>query len=221
MTARRPSAGGAGVPQDFAASPRAAFAEGRLVRRLIQLYLGLGLFGCSMALMLRARLGLAPWDVFHQGLAQRLPVSFGTIVIVVSVLVLLAWIPLRQWPGLGTLSNALLIGLVVDAVLPVLPAPDALSVRIGFMVAGVLMNGVATSAYIGARFGPGPRDGLMTGVVARRGGSLRVVRTAIEVVVLAAGWLLGGTVGVGTLAYALGIGPLVHLILPRVTVTPR
>lgn len=187
-------------------------------RRLAQLYLGLVLYGGSMALMLRADLGLDPWDVFHQGLATRLGWSFGTVTIVVGALVLLAWIPLRQRPGLGTVSNVVVIGLAVDAVLAVLPAPGGLPARAAMLVAGIVANAVATGCYIGAGLGPGPRDGLMTGWVRRRGGSVRLVRTVIEVSVLAAGWLLGGTVGIGTVLYAVGIGPLVQLTLPPLTV---
>ena len=189
-----------------------------MTRRLVQLYAGLVLYGASMALMIRAGLGLDPWDVLHQGLAERLPLSFGMVTIVVGALVLLAWIPLRQRPGVGTVSNVVVIGLAVDASLAVLPAPDALALRVAFMLAGVGLNGVATAAYIGARLGPGPRDGLMTGLVRRTGRSVRLVRTSIEVTVLAAGWLLGGTVGVGTVVYALGIGPLVHVLLPALVV---
>jgi uncharacterized membrane protein YczE len=189
-----------------------------MTRRLVQLYAGLLLYGASMALMIRAGLGLDPWDVLHQGLAERLPLSFGMVTIVVGALVLLAWIPLRQRPGVGTVSNVIVIGLAVDAALAVLPAPDAPALRLTFMLAGVGLNGVATAAYIGARLGPGPRDGLMTGLVRRTGRSVRLVRTSIEVTVLAAGWLLGGTVGVGTVVYALGIGPLVHVLLPVLTV---
>jgi uncharacterized membrane protein YczE len=189
-----------------------------MTKRLVQLYAGLLLYGASMALMIRAGLGLDPWDVLHQGLAERLPLSFGMVTIVVGALVLLAWIPLRQRPGVGTVSNVIVIGLAVDAALAVLPAPDAPALRLTFMLAGVGLNGVATAAYIGARLGPGPRDGLMTGLVRRTGRSVRLVRTSIEVTVLAAGWLLGGTVGVGTVVYALGIGPLVHVLLPVLTV---
>ena len=189
-----------------------------MTRRLVQLYAGLLLYGASMALMIRAGLGLDPWDVLHQGLAERLPLSFGMVTIVVGALVLLAWIPLRQRPGFGTISNVIVIGLAVDAALAVLPAPDDPALRLTFMLAGVGLNGVATAAYIGARLGPGPRDGLMTGLVRRTGRSVRLVRTSIEVTVLAAGWLLGGTVGVGTVVYALGIGPLVHVLLPVLTV---
>lgn len=189
-----------------------------MTRRLYQLYLGLVLYGASMALMVRASLGLDPWDVLHEGLTRHVPLTFGQVTIVVGALVLLAWIPLRQRPGLGTLSNVIVIGLAVDAMLAVLPAPSALPVQIAFLVGGVALNGLATAAYIGARFGPGPRDGLMTGLVARTGRSVRLVRTTIELAVLATGWLLGGTVGVGTVLYALAIGPLVHALLPLLTV---
>lgn len=189
-----------------------------MTRRLTQLFAGLLLYGFSMALLVEAGLGLDPWDVLHQGIAERTGLTIGTVVIAVGVLVLLLWIPLRQRPGFGTIANALVIGLAADASIWLLPAPDQLAVRIAFVVAGVLLNAVATAAYIGARLGPGPRDGLMTGLVRRTGGSVRVVRTSIEVVVLATGWLLGGTVGVGTVAYALAIGPLVHVLLPKLQV---
>jgi uncharacterized membrane protein YczE len=204
----------------FASSPIAALKEGRLVRRLTQLYAGLVLYGISMALMIQSNLGLDPWDVFHQGLANRTPFSFGVIVILVSVVVLLLWIPLKQWPGIGTISNAIVIGLVVDAALALIPVQTQWPVRIAFMLAGVVLNAIATAAYIGARFGPGPRDGLMTGLVKKTGKSVRLIRTIIEVTVLAVGWLLGGTVGIGTVVYALGIGPLVHIFLPRLAVAP-
>jgi uncharacterized membrane protein YczE len=192
-----------------------------MTRRLLQLYLGLVLYGSSMALMIRATLGLNPWDVLHEGLTGHLPLTFGQVTIAVGALVLLAWIPLRQRPGVGTVSNVIVIGLAVDATLVVLPAPDHLAVRAGLLVGGVLLNGVATAAYIGARLGPGPRDGLMTGLVARSGRSVRLVRTVIEVSVLAVGWVLGGTVGIGTVLYAVGIGPLVHVLLPLLTVPER
>jgi uncharacterized membrane protein YczE len=190
-----------------------------MTRRLAQLYLGLVLYGISLALMVRAQLGLDPWDVLHEGLASRLPLTFGQVVIVVGAMVLIAWIPLRQRPGLGTVSNVFVIGLAVDAALAVLPAPEPMAWRIVFLVSGVVLNSVATAAYIGARLGPGPRDGLMTGLVARTGRSVRIVRTSIELSVLAGGWLLGGTVGVGTVLYAISIGPLVHVLLPRLTVS--
>lgn len=193
----------------------------RIGRRLGQLYLGLALYGFSMALMIEARLGLDPWDVFHQGLSRLTGLSMGTITIAVGAVVLLLWIPLRQRPGLGTVSNVVVIGLAVDAGLAVLPTVQPLGARIGFLVAGIVLNGVAGGLYIGARFGPGPRDGLMTGYVARRPNrSIRLVRTVIEVAVLALGWLLGGTVGVGTIAYALAIGPLSHILIPLCTVAP-
>jgi uncharacterized membrane protein YczE len=193
----------------------------RLGRRLVQLFVGLVLYGVSMALMIESALGLDPWDVFHQGLAERTGLSFGTITIIVGAAVLLLWIPLRQRPGIGTVSNVVLIGLAVDAALALLPAPDALVARIAFLVSGIVLNGVATGLYIGARLGPGPRDGLMTGYVALRPGrSIRLVRTVIEVTVLAIGFLLGGTVGVGTVVYALAIGPLAHVFIPLFTVAP-
>jgi uncharacterized membrane protein YczE len=189
----------------------------RLPRRLAQLYLGLLAYGVGMALMVRARLGNMPWDVLHQGLARHLGLSFGTVVIALGAVVLLLWIPLRQRPGIGTVSNVVVIGLAVDGTLAVLPAPSALAWRVGFVAAGVLLNAVATAAYIGVHLGPGPRDGLMTGLVRRTGGSVRVVRTSIEVAVVATGWLLGGTLGLGTVVYALAIGPLVQILLPRLS----
>jgi uncharacterized membrane protein YczE len=189
-----------------------------LARRLVQLYAGLVLYGVSMALMVRSSLGVMPWDVLHQGLARQLGWSLGLVTIVVGAAVLLAWIPLRERPGLGTLSNVVVIGLAVDAALAVLPAPGGLPARLASGAAGVVLNGVATAAYIGVQFGPGPRDGLMTGLVRRTGGSVRLVRTAIEAAVVVTGWLLGGTLGVLTVLYALAIGPLVHLLLPRLTV---
>ncbi|MFC8849067.1 MULTISPECIES: YitT family protein [unclassified Micromonospora] len=191
----------------------------RPARRLVQLYTGLVLYGVSMGLMIRSGLGLDPWDVFHQGVARRTGLSFGTVTIAVGALVLLLWVPLRQRPGLGTVSNVLVIGLVVDATLAVLPGGAPLVGRAALLVVGIVANGAATALYLGARLGPGPRDGLMTGYVARRPGrSVRLVRTVIEVTVLALGWLLGGTVGVGTVAYALAIGPLAQLFLPLFTV---
>jgi uncharacterized membrane protein YczE len=192
-----------------------------LSRRLAQLYAGLVLYGFSMALMIEAALGLNPWDVLHEGVARRVPLTFGQVTIAVGALVLLAWIPLRQRPGFGTVSNVVVIGLAVDASLALLPAPDSLLVRAVWLASGIVLNAVATAAYIGARLGPGPRDGLMTGLVRRTGSSVRVVRTLLEVSVLATGWLLGGTVGIGTVAYALAIGPLVHVLLPRLTVPQR
>jgi len=190
-------------------------------RRLPQLLGGLALYGLSMAMQIRAGLGLNPWDVLHEGLAERTPLSFGAITAVTGVIVLLLWIPLRQRPGIGTVANVVVIAVAVDAALYVIPAPDALVPRIALLVGGVLLNGVATAAYVGARLGPGPRDGLMTGLCARTGWSVRVVRTGIEVVVLATGWLLGGTAGIGTVLYALAIGPLTQLFLPFLAVRER
>ncbi len=190
----------------------------RPVRRLVQLYAGLALYGVSMALLVRGSLGVMPWDVLHQGLARQLDWSLGAVTVLVGALVLLAWIPLRQRPGLGTVSNVVVIGVAVDATLAVVPAPGELPLRVGLLVAGVLLNAVATAAYIGVHLGPGPRDGLMTGLVRRTGGSVRLVRTSIEVVVVLTGWLLGGTLGAGTVLYALAIGPLVQLLLPPLSV---
>lgn len=191
-----------------------------MTRRLTQLFAGLLLYGISLAFMLRSGLGLAPWDVLHQGLARITGASVGTMVIVVSFLVLLLWIPLRQRPGFGTFANALLVGLAVDLTMLVLDDVTGWPLRILLLVSGVLLNALATALYIGALLGPGPRDGLMTGLVRRTGRSVRLVRTTIEVSVLAAGWLLGGTVGIGTLLYAFTIGPVVHVLLPLVTVPP-
>ena len=195
-----------------------AVRRGGLVARLVRLYLGLAGFGVSLALMVRAKLGLGPWDVLHQGIARLWGVQLGWVTIGVSGLVLLAWIPLRQRPGLGTVSNAVIVGLVVNGALDVLPTPGSLAWRAVWLAAGIGLNGLATACYIGAGLGPGPRDGLMTGIAAR-GHSLRAVRTLIELSVLAMGFALGGTVGVGTVAYALSIGPLTHVLLPRLTVT--
>jgi uncharacterized membrane protein YczE len=169
--------------------------------------------------VLRAGLGLAPWDVLHQGLARITGTTVGTMVIAVSFLVLLAWIPLRQRPGFGTVANAILVGVAVDLTLLVLDDVESWPWRVALLVSGVLLNGLATALYIGALLGPGPRDGLMTGLVRRTGRSVRLVRTSLEVGVLGIGWLLGGTVGVGTLLYAVAIGPVVHLLLPLLTVT--
>jgi len=201
-----------------ALNPIQQLQAGQLPRRLVQLYLGLILYGASMGLMIQGNLGLDPWDVLHSGIAKHLDVSFGTVVIAMSFVVLLAWIPLRQWPGLGTISNAIVIGLVTDLTLNTVARPDELWLRAVFMVAGIVVNGLAGAMYIGAQFGPGPRDGLMTGLVRRTGLSVRLVRTTIEVIVLGIGWLLGGVVGLGTVAYALAIGPIVHFLLPLFTV---
>ncbi|PWG02908.1 YczE/YyaS/YitT family protein [Sphingosinicella humi] len=192
-----------------------------MTRRLIQLFAGLFLFGFSTALMLRANLGLNPWDVFHQGLFEQVGGSFGTVVIAVGAVVMLLWIPLRQRPGFGTIANMIVIGIAADLSLALLPEPESLPVRAAWLVAGIVLNGIAGGAYIGASLGPGPRDGLMTGLSARTGWTIRRVRTGIEVAVLAAGVALGGTIGLGTILYAVAIGPLVHFFLDRLTVETR
>jgi len=192
----------------------------RLAVRLARLYLGLAGFGVSLALMVRARLGLGPWDVLHQGIARHLGVQLGWVTIGVSCLVLVAWIPLRQRPGLGTVSNAVIVGLIVNGALDVLPAPGSLAWRVAWLAGGIGLNGLATACYIGAGLGPGPRDGLMTGLAAR-GHPMGAVRTLIELSVLAIGFALGGTAGIGTVAYALSIGPLTQLLLPRLTVKTK
>jgi uncharacterized membrane protein YczE len=189
-----------------------------MTRRLVQLYVGLLIYGLSMALLIRADLGLDPWDVFHQGLADRTSLSFGTVVIITGAVVLFLWIPMRQRPGIGTVSNIFVIGLAADLGLWLIPDLESLALRIACLLGGILLIGMAGGAYIGAGLGPGPRDGLMTGIVARTGASICVVRTGIELTVLAIGWMLGGTVGAGTLLYALAIGPIVHVTLPFFTI---
>jgi uncharacterized membrane protein YczE len=206
-------------PRQLAAlSPLAQLRAGRLPRRLVQLYVGLVLFGVSMAMQVRSTLGLDPWDTLHAGLAAHLGLSFGTVVIIVGFLVLLLWVPLRQMPGLGTVSNAVVIGLATDLTLHLLATPDSLVARWGLLLGAVALNGFADALYIGSQLGPGPRDGLMTGLVRRTGRSFRLVRFSIEATVLAAGWLLGGRVGAGTVIYAVAIGPIVHVLLPRLIV---
>lgn len=189
-----------------------------MTRRLLQLYAGLILYGASLALQIRAALGLDPWDVFHQGLSEKTGLSFGTIVIIIGALVLLAWIPLRQKPGIGTVSNVFVVGIAADAALAIIPEADGLGIQLPMLAAAVFLNGVAGAAYIGAGLGPGPRDGLMTGLVRITGRSVGVVRTSIEVGVLAVGIVLGGTVGLGTVLYALSIGPLLQVLLPAFTI---
>jgi uncharacterized membrane protein YczE len=188
-----------------------------LPRRLAQLYAGLVLYGFSAALILLSGLGNVPWDVLHQGLANHTGIGTGIWVCIVGALLLLLWIPLRQKPGLGTVSNVVVLGIVLQVMVDAFDQPHGLGARVALLVVGIVLNGVATGLYIGANFGPGPRDGLMTGLAAR-GHSLRAVRTAIELTVLGSGWLLGGTVGVGTVLYALAIGPLTQLFLPYLAV---
>lgn len=204
-------------PENLAPGPgRRPWIRDRMGRRLTLLTVGLVLFGVSLGMLVRAEFGVGPWDVLHQGVARHTPWSFGTIVIVVSVVVLLLWIPLRERPGLGTIANAIVIGLVVDATLLVLDTPTATGSRVALLVAGIIMNGFATGLYIGAGLGSGPRDGLMTGLAAR-GHAVSAVRMGIELVVLFVGWVLGGTVGVGTVLFALGIGPLAQFFLRQLT----
>lgn len=185
----------------------------RLTRRLLQLYIGLALYGASSALLVRSGLGLEPWNVLHQGIAERTGMTIGVVSIFVGAAVLLLWIPLRQRPGLGTVSNVFVVGIAMDGTLALVPDAHGLGLRIPLVVGGILLNGVATGLYISARFGPGPRDGLMTGLHQVTGRSIRLMRTAIEVAVVATGFVLGGTVGIGTVAYALAIGPLAQLFL--------
>ena len=199
-------------------TPRQQLHAGRLPRRLTQLTVGLWLYGTAMAMFVRSGLGLDPWDVFHYGVQTRWGVSLGTVVIVVGFAVLLLWIPLRQWPGLGTIANVVVIGVSTDVTLAILPAPEHLGWRWALLLGGIGLNGVAGAMYIGSQLGPGPRDGLMTGIARRTGWSLRLVRTAIEVTVLGVGWLLGGVVGVGTVIYAIAIGSAVQAFLPLLTV---
>jgi uncharacterized membrane protein YczE len=206
------------APPSDEPGPLEQLRAGRLTRRLPQLYVGLLLYGLTAACLIRSRLGNAPWDVLHQGIAGHLGISIGTVTIVASVVVLLAWLPLRQMPGLGTLSNAAIVGLATNLGLAVLPTPHELAGRIALMTVGIAGNAVATAMYIGARFGPGPRDGLMIGLHRRTGRPIWVVRTSIEVSVVVLGWLLGGVFGVGTVLYAVAIGPLVQRLLPLFTV---
>ncbi len=180
---------------------------------------GLSCFGLGIALFVVAKLGLAPWDVFHQGVSELTGLPMGTVIILTGLALLAAWIPLRQRVGIGTILNAVVIGVVVDLVLHVLPSTDLLAVRVAYLVAALAVVGIGSGLYIGAGLGNGPRDGIMVGL-AERGISVRLARTAVEVAVLAAGLALGGTVGVGTVAFMLGIGPIVHVAIPRLTMRP-
>ena len=187
------------------------------LRRIAQLLAGLVLFGVSLALLVTADLGLDPWDVFHQGLSRTFDVRLGTVVVIASLAVLALWIPLRQRPGLGTVLNAVLVGAVFEAAIVVIGDVESMSARWITLGAAVVLNAAATGMYVGAGLGPGPRDGLMTGL-GSRGHSIRTVRTGIEACVLVAGWLLGGSVGAGTVVFAVSIGPLVHMTLPVFTI---
>jgi uncharacterized membrane protein YczE len=199
--------------------PVAQLRVGRMPRRLAQLYIGLALYGFSIALMVSGGLGVAPWDVLHTGLATHLPITIGQALVIVSFAVMVLWIPLREKPGLGTISNAIVIGVSADLFLRFLEQPGALWLRTLLTVSGVLACGLATAMYIGAQLGRGPRDGLMTGLARRTGLSIRLVRTLLEVTVVAIGLLLGGVAGLGTVLFALGIGPLTQAMLPGWIVT--
>ena len=198
--------------------PLAQLRAGRLGRRLPQLAVGLVLYGVSLALMVRADLGLAPWDVLHSGLIRHLPITLGQAVVVMSFVVLLAWIPLREVPGLGTVANALVVGFSADGTLALLDRPGPLVLRVLLMLGGIALCGFATALYIGAQLGRGPRDGLMTGLARRTGRSLRLVRTGLELTVVLVGLAIGGTLGIGTVLYALAMGPLTQLWLPACTI---
>ena len=193
-----------------------------MTRRLIQLFAGLVLYGLSIAMIVRADLGLDPWDVLNQGVFERFAgpagISFGLVVNLIGMAVLLLWIPLRQKPGIGTVANVLVIGTVANVGLDWIPSDLGIPFQVGLLVGGIVLNGVASGAYIGAGSGPGPRDGLMTGIVARTRWPVKWVRTSIELTVIAVGWLLGGSVGLGTVLYAVTIGPLVHIFLPMFTI---
>ena len=198
--------------------PLAQLKAGRLPERVLRLLVGLWLYGLAIALMIEGAVGASPWDVFHLGVSRHLPLSFGTVMILAAVAVLLAWIPLRQMPGLGTLANTLLVGPFGYLNLAWLATPVGLPLRCAYLLAGVVLCAVATALYIGAQLGPGPRDGLMTGLARRTGWSIRRIRTLIEVTVLVIGVLLGGVVGVGTLVFAFGVGPLTQFFLRHLVV---
>ena len=189
-----------------------------LLNRLVRLNIGLFLYGFTMAMMVESTLGLDPWDVFHEGVTNQVGLTFGQVVIATGVVVLLLWIPLRQMPGVGTVLNVVVIGLAADFGIAAIAQPDALWLRALLLVGGIVGNGFAGALYIGAALGPGPRDGLWLGLVRRTGRSVRLWRTVIEVSVLAIGFALGGTVGVGTVLYAVTIGPIVQAFLPLVQV---
>jgi uncharacterized membrane protein YczE len=198
--------------------PLAQLTAGRLPERLVRLVVGLALYGVSIALMIEGAVGASPWDIFHVGASLHVPLGFGMIMIITAVAVLLAWVPLRQLPGLGTVANTVLLGPFADLSLHMLPTPDDLLVRSGYLVGGVVLCAFATAMYVGAQLGPGPRDGLMTGLARRTGSSIRLVRTLVEMAVLIAGALMGGTLGIGTVVFALGVGPVTQFFLPYLVV---
>lgn len=208
---------------DAAAPPRPSNPRSPLhdwTNRLTRCLTGLALFGAGIALILEAHLGAAPWDVFHQGVSRHTGISIGNVIVLTGLALLVVWIPLRQRPGVGTLLNAVEIGVMVDLVEPLIPSTDLLAVRVGYLALGLSVIAVGSGLYIGSGLGAGPRDGIMMGLKAK-GHSVRVARTMIEVAVLGLGLLLGGTVGVGTVAFTFGIGPLVQVFLPRLSLPPR
>lgn len=210
---------GAVATGDAASVP--AMATDRLVERITRCVIGLALFGVGISLQIESRLGNPPWDAFHQGVANQVGLGIGTVIILTGVaLLVLFWIPLRQKPGLGTILNAIEIGLVANFMLELIPVVDAMALRIAMLVGGIVLVALGSALYIGSGLGPGPRDGIMTGLAAR-GVKIRVARTGIEVTVLAIGWLLGGQVGIGTVLFALAIGPLVAPLLPRLSMRPK
>lgn len=198
--------------------PIAQLRAGNLGRRLTQLFVGLVLYGVSLAMMVEADLGLAPWDVLHSGLIRHVPITLGQAVVVMSFVVLVLWVPLREMPGIGTIANALVVGLSADATLWLLGSPGPLAARIALMAGSIVLCAIATACYIGAQLGRGPRDGLMTGLTRRTGLSIRLVRTGLEIAVVLVGLALGGGLGVGTVAFALLIGPITQVLLPRFVV---
>ena len=211
MTAGRARAvGGAVLP----------FPRDRRVQRLVQVVVGQTLYGVGICLLVRANLGLDPWDVLHQGISKMTGIPIGLVSNGIGALLLLLWIPLRQRPGVGTLFNVVIVGVAADAALDLVPQLRAMAIRVPVMISGVALIAAATALYIGAGLGPGPRDGLMTGLHARGLGSIRVVRTCIECTVLCVGWLLGGSVGIGTLLFAATIGVLVQFMLRPLTLRP-
>ena len=188
----------------------------RPLERIARCVAGLAVFGVGIAVIIDADLGAAPWDVFHTGVSDLTGLPVGTVIILTGLALLVFWIPLRETPGLGTLLNAVEIGLVVDLVLPLVPEPQLIGARFVMMLSGIVVIAIGSGLYIGSGLGPGPRDGLMTGL-ARRGISIRTARTAVELTALTFGVMLGGAIGIGTAMFALTIGPLVQLFLPRLT----
>jgi len=217
--AREPLKYGGAVPVS-GSSAVPSMATDRLPERIARCVLGLAFFGIGISLIIDARIGVPPWDVLHQGIAERVDRSIGTVIIATGAALMLLWIPLRQKPGIGTVLNAIEIGLVANVAIRVLPQPESLVVQVPMMLSGVVVTAVGSGLYIGSGLGPGPRDGLMTGLAAR-GIPLRVARTGIEITVLVVGWFLGGQVGAGTVAFAVLIGPLVQVFLPRLAIKPR